>query len=62
MASRQVGITLDEEVIELLDQYAKELHLSRSALIGFMISQIDQVVRVTVPKLKEMEAAPSGDD
>lgn len=58
----KVTVSLDREALDLLDAYADELHLTRSGFIGFMVTQIDQVVRVGRPREKENEAAPSGDD
>lgn len=57
----KLTISLDREVMEQLDAYAGELHLSRSGFISFMVTQIDQVVRVGVKRDKEGEAGQSGE-
>lgn len=43
---KPVTVTLDRRTVEMLDQYASELHLTRSAFIDLMVTQIDQVLRV----------------
>lgn len=50
---RKVTMSLDPRSVVLMDQYAKELHLSRSAFVDLMVTQIDQVLRVTGLSEKE---------
>lgn len=58
---QQLTLTLDPRSIALMDQYAKELHLSRSSFVDLMVTQIDQVLRVNAP-VEEKREAVSGDD
>lgn len=41
---RRMSLSLDEETIEQCDRAAKELGLSRSAYVSFLINSIDRVV------------------
>lgn len=59
-AKQQITVTLDPRSVELMDLYAQQLHLSRSAFVDLMVTQIDQVLRVGTSE--ESDAGPSGDD
>ena len=41
---RRISFSLDEETIEQCDRAAKDLGLSRSAYVSFLINSIDRVV------------------
>lgn len=39
MVKKQIGITLDEKTLELLEQQAKQLGLTKSQYIAFFLNQ-----------------------
>lgn len=43
----KVTMSLDEDAVSMMDLYAKELHLSRSAFVGLMVTQISQVLQLS---------------
>lgn len=59
---QRLTLTLDPRSIQLIEVYAKELHLSRSAFVDLMVTQIDQVLRVGlgVPEYLEEEKRDAG--
>lgn len=63
-----VTVTLDPRSVDMLNRYSAELHLTRSAFVDLMVTQIDQVLRVgcsaVADELEEKEggAGCSGDD
>lgn len=47
MAKIKVGITLDEELLRRIDEYADENYLTRSSLISLSVSQFLNAAEVT---------------
>ena len=39
MAKKQIGITLDEETLRLLEEQAKELGLTKSQFIAYIVNK-----------------------
>lgn len=54
--------SLDQRSAELIEQYAGELHLSESAFVSLMVTQIDRVLSVGLKAKKKREAVKSGGD
>lgn len=54
--------SLDEEIADLIERYSDELHLSASGFVSLMVTQIDQVLRVTTGDEEKREADKSGED
>lgn len=58
----KVSLSLDPRSVELMDLYSRELHLSRSSFVDLMVTQIDQVLRVSMGGAEKSDAGQSGDD
>jgi hypothetical protein len=58
----KVSLSLDPRSVALLEKYSGELHLSRSAFVDLMVTQIDQVLRVSGEEEEKREATESGED
>ena len=39
MAMKRVNMNLDTDLLKTLDDYAREMHVSRSALVSLLLSQ-----------------------
>jgi hypothetical protein len=54
--------SLDEKSAAMIDKYSKELGLSASAFVSLMVTQIDQVLRVSGYEEEKGDAGSTGDD
>lgn len=54
------SFSIDERSAELIKVYAGELHLSESAFVSMMVTQIDQVIRSLGEVTAEYEKASAG--
>lgn len=61
MAKVKKTYSLDDRIAEQIDEYAAALGISASALISLMVSQVGQVLQVSVRKEKR-ESGKSGED
>lgn len=58
----KVSLSLAPRTLAQLDEYAGVFHLSRSAFVDLMVSQVAQVLNVAGLEVKKSDAAESGDD
>lgn len=59
MAKVKKTISIDEEAWAQIETYAGALHLSPSAFVSLMVTQIDQVLRISVAE--KNDAGQSGE-
>lgn len=60
MARIKKTYSMDERVAEQIDEYAAALGLSPSAFIAVMVSQIGQVLQMSLPKVEKSDAGSDG--
>lgn len=58
----KVSLSLEPRTLAALDEYAKAFHLSRSAFVDLMVSQIGQVLNVAGLEAEKSGAGQSGGD
>lgn len=61
MAKVSKHLSLDDGAAKLLESYAEQLHLSESALVSFMLTQIHLVI-ATLDKAERGTDGESGSD
>jgi len=62
MARVKKMYSMDEKVAAQIDEYAAALGISASAFVALMVSQIGQVLNMSLPLTKKNDAGSSGDD
>ena len=62
MATVKKTYSLDERSADLIDEYAKEFHISSSAFVSMMVTQIAQVLNVGGKEKEKRGARKSGED